>query len=273
VIDSFRAQKRALVQHHTNAAALPHVVQRYLATITPLGVKDDGAGLDLWMCPSVSHSEARGTAVVHSSESSSESSSDSSSQHASQHASQYRSIAIKSAVQPQVVVAPGAKHSTKRWPHELFARCIELLVQQGKSVVMVGAKHDEALCADVIRQVSERHRERVQTRTVISLQDTLRIMSTALCVVANDSSIVHMASACGVPVVDVFGSTVPEFGFAPYGTEHRIVQVQEHCRPCTHIGRSECPQGHFRCMVSIDPQRVADAAAELCSPSGNEALE
>jgi heptosyltransferase-2 len=261
VVDSFRAQKRALVQHHTNAAALPHVVQRYLATVAPLGVRDDGAGLDLWMCPDVSHSEARGTAVVHSSDSS------------SQHASQYRSIAIKSAVQPQVVVAPSAKHTTKRWPPELFARCIDMLVQQGKSVVVVGTKHDDALCADVMRHLRTAPAERVRTRKVISLQDTMRIMSSALCVVANDSSIVHIASACRVPVVDVFGSTVPEFGFTPYGTEHRIVQAQEGCRPCTHFGRSECPQGHFRCMVSIDPQRVAEAAAELCFPSGNEALE
>lgn len=259
VVDSLRAQKRALVQHHTNAAALPHVVQRYLATVAPLGVRDDGAGPDLWVGPDLRYSDAVSAATA-----------ERGSEHSWQHASQFRSKSMRSVARPEVVVAPSAKHATKRWPPELFARCIDLLVEQGTSVVVVGTKHDEALCADVMRHLRTAPAERVRTRKVISLQDTMRIMSSALCVVANDSSIVHIASACRVPVVDVFGSTVPEFGFTPYGTEHRIVQAQEGCRPCTHIGRSECPRGHFRCMLGIDPQQVADAAAELFSPSANE---
>ena len=74
----------------------------------------------------------------------------------------------------------------------------------------------------------------------------------------------HIAEARGDPVVAVFGPTVREFGFFPRGPRSSVV---EHpglpCRPCTHIGLSYCPRGHFRCMNEITPGAVTAAAERL----------
>jgi heptosyltransferase-2 len=53
---------------------------------------------------------------------------------------------------------------------------------------------------------------------------------------------------------------VPEFGFAPYGDNHAIVEVKGlACRPCGIHGGHECPIGTFDCMKRIDVNEVLAA--------------
>ena len=78
-------------------------------------------------------------------------------------------------------------------------------------------------------------------------------------IVTNDSGLMHTASASGVPLISIFGSSVQEFGFAPYKIKNLILENNSlSCRPCSHIGRSECPQNHFKCMIDITPSFVND---------------
>jgi len=67
----------------------------------------------------------------------------------------------------------------------------------------------------------------------------------------------HTAASVGVPVVSIFGSTVLEFGFAPFGVVNRVVENSElSCRPCSHIGRASCKKKHFKCMMEVTPEKV-----------------
>ena len=74
----------------------------------------------------------------------------------------------------------------------------------------------------------------------------------------------HIAAARKRKVVALFGPTVRQFGFFPFGTASTVV---EHptlpCRPCTHIGLPDCPRGHFRCMRDLESGTVIHAATEL----------
>ncbi|MCQ2444591.1 MAG: glycosyltransferase family 9 protein, partial [Mailhella sp.] len=76
------------------------------------------------------------------------------------------------------------------------------------------------------------------------------------CYATNDSGPMHMAWAQGTPVTAVFGPTVESLGFAPRGSGSTVVQADLPCRPCGLHGHTECPQGHFSCMRSIDPETV-----------------
>jgi ADP-heptose:LPS heptosyltransferase len=76
-------------------------------------------------------------------------------------------------------------------------------------------------------------------------------------IVCNDSGLMHTASATGTKVIALFGSTVKEFGFAPYNCSNLILENNSlTCRPCSHIGRIDCPKKHFDCMKSIKPEFV-----------------
>jgi heptosyltransferase-2 len=55
-------------------------------------------------------------------------------------------------------------------------------------------------------------------------------------------------------VIAIFGSTVKEFGFTPYNCQNIILENNSlSCRPCAHIGKSNCPKKHFKCMEETTP--------------------
>lgn len=152
-----------------------------------------------------------------------------------------------------VTLAPAAKHRTKEWPPERWASLARSLCSKGYKVVFVGGKDD----ADTLQQIAEQ--AGLPTSSCFpsyDLYQTLRIIDASAVVVANDSSAVHMAAARRIPVVAIFGSTVPSLGFAPFRVPHAIAEVELSCRPCTHIGRSECPKGHLRCLRDISHEDV-----------------
>lgn len=148
---------------------------------------------------------------------------------------------------------PGARHYTKRWPKEYFVELGNKLTQDGYTIVLFGGKIDKEICAELIDKISG----------AINLSNNDELLQTAadmkLCkaIVCNDSGLMHTASATGTKVIAIFGSTVKEFGFAPYNCTNLILENNSlTCRPCSHIGRSDCPKKHFDCMKSIKPEFV-----------------
>ncbi len=77
----------------------------------------------------------------------------------------------------------------------------------------------------------------------------------------NDSAPLHLASAMDAPVRAVFLSTVPEFGFGPWGSRGEVIETTEKldCRPCGVHGFKACPKGHFKC-AEIAVERLVKGA-------------
>lgn len=152
-----------------------------------------------------------------------------------------------------VGICPGARHFTKRWPVEYYIQLSRFLIQNNFNVVLFGGKIDREICKQIEREVPD----------VLNLQNDDDILQTAsdmkLCsaVVCNDSGLMHAASAVGVKVLTIFGSSVREFGFAPYNCKSLLIENNSlSCRPCSHIGRDSCPEKHFACMKDIKPEFV-----------------
>ncbi len=156
-----------------------------------------------------------------------------------------------------VSVAPGSVWATKRWLPKGFAEVSDLLQSKAKAkVVFLGSEEDRVLC--------ERVADLMKNKPVILAGKTNILQSAAIIsfcrvVLSNDSAPVHIASAMKRPVVAIFGSTIPEFGFAPYGTGHTIIQKKIECRPCGIHGKAECPKKHFRCMREVTTEEVFQA--------------
>lgn len=150
-------------------------------------------------------------------------------------------------------LCPGARHFTKRWPVEYYVQLGKYLIQNNFNVVLFGGKIDSEICKKINREIPE----------VINLQNDDNILQTAadmkLCktIVCNDSGLMHTAAAVGVKVLTIFGSSVKEFGFAPYNAKSLLIENNSlSCRPCSHIGRENCPEKHFACMKEIKPEFV-----------------
>ena len=159
-----------------------------------------------------------------------------------------------------IVLAPGAHHATKRWPVAKWAELAAQLDEKGASITLVGGPSDVEICTAVEQAAGVAITRADGAET---LAETIEVLDRADVLVSNDSGVMHLAAARRVPVVAIFGSTVKELGFAPYGVRHTIVEHDVSCRPCSHIGRARCPKGHFLCMESIPPTQVLEAIERI----------
>lgn len=152
-----------------------------------------------------------------------------------------------------VVMAPGAEYGpAKRWPH--FGA---LAAQLDRAVVLLGSAKEAAECEAIRAQAPDRVRN-LAGRT--SLAQAFALIAGTGHVVSNDSGLMHVAAAFGVPQVALFGSSSP-LHTPPLNARAQVLWLKQDpdyqppldCAPCF---QRECPLGHFRCLQDLDAQRV-----------------
>jgi heptosyltransferase-2 len=156
---------------------------------------------------------------------------------------------------PLLAFCPGARHETKRWPVERFISLRDLILRETNAgILLLGGPSDRER-AEALSTAGE---GRVLNLCAsASLPESAAAMDHCSAVLSNDSGLMHMACARGIPVVALFGCTVGEFGFFPYNSASTVHEIHGlPCRPCTHIGLPRCPEGHFRCLRDITPESV-----------------
>jgi len=150
-------------------------------------------------------------------------------------------------------VAPGAGFYTKRWPLEYYQTFAENILAKHKSkVVVLGDDNDKQQGKNLAK-----YNNVIDLTGQLSLIQSAVVLSKSKALVSNDTGLMHMATAINTPVLAIFGSTVKEFGFYPYRSKSIVVENRDlKCRPCSHIGRNNCPKEHFKCMKEIAPKIV-----------------
>lgn len=154
-------------------------------------------------------------------------------------------------------VHPGAAWATKRWPAERFAELCRRLAAEGLAPALIGGPADSAVGAEIARACGA-----ADLTGGTDLAELKALMGRLSLFVTNDSGPMHLAAACGVPVVALFGPTTRELGFFPYGAGHRVVEAELGCRPCGLHGGRACPEGHFLCMRLLTVERVHAACRD-----------
>ena len=149
--------------------------------------------------------------------------------------------------------APGAFHFTKRWPLDYYEELGNQLIAEGYQIVIFGGKSDRVICNDLQNKIAGS----IDLSNDNILLQTAKDMQKCKILICNDSGLMHTATSVGVPVVSIFGSTVREFGFAPFGINNLVIENNGFsCRPCTHIGKATCKKKHFNCMMELTPQQI-----------------
>ncbi len=167
--------------------------------------------------------------------------------------------------------APSAMHFTKRWPMDRFVKLgIALATSDRVKIVILGSAADAEYCADIAQLINSGAGAHCAEHLAGKLSISESAVIAGLCgvFVTNDTGLMHLAAARGAKVVAIFGSTVREFGFSPQGEGHVVMESRGlECRPCSHIGRSRCPKGHFRCMNDITVDSVRTEAGRILAGS------
>jgi heptosyltransferase-2 len=159
------------------------------------------------------------------------------------------------------VFAPGAEYGpAKRWPPVHFA---ELAKTLDAPAVLLGSAREAALCAEIAALAGPGRCLDLAGKTALS--EAFAIISAARAVISNDSGLMHVAAALGVPQVALFGSSSP-LHTPPLNERAHILWLKQDpgyqppldCSPCF---QRECPLGHTRCLYDISPGAVAAALA------------
>ncbi len=116
------------------------------------------------------------------------------------------------------VVHPGAAFGAKRWPADRFAAVAAALDAPGSPVLVTGSAAERALAFEVAERAGLPADRVVAGRT--DLGQLCDLVAGAALVVSGDTGIAHLASACAVPSVVLFGPVDPAQWGPPAGGPH-----------------------------------------------------
>lgn len=208
----YNIQKWLLVNLKIDRMPKMHIVDRYMETVTSLGVVNDAKGLDYFI-PNTSK------------------------------------VALSRLPELQskgyVGIVIGGQHATKMMP---ILKLIELCDSLSEPIVLLGGPEDKHRGEEIVNAVGVKV---FNACGQFKLDESASLVQQANWIITHDTGLMHIAAAFKKRIVSVWGNTVPELGMYPYlpDPSSKIVQIKGlSCRPCSKIGYSKCPKTHFKCM-------------------------
>jgi ADP-heptose:LPS heptosyltransferase len=165
-----------------------------------------------------------------------------------------------------IVVHVIAGNPFRRWPLDAFTTLVAALVAGGRDrrVVVTSGPSEREAAATVIEHaralLKPPDASRVLACGEFSLDELRALLDQAALFIGGDSGPLHIASTSTVPIVGVYGPTLPVRS-APWRPPQWITESVEvpdlPCRPCD---QRTCTPGDFRCLTWLRPEQVASAA-------------
>jgi ADP-heptose:LPS heptosyltransferase len=160
-------------------------------------------------------------------------------------------------IKTYVAIAIGAQFVTKILPTE---KLVEIIEKLELPVVLLGGEKDVRRAKEICALV--KNKTLVNAVNHYSLNQSASIVAQSKVLLTHDTGLMHIAACFDLPIVSVWGNTVPSLGMYPYYPQHPEKFVMHEvnnltCRPCSKIGYHSCPMKHFRCMELQDVDAIA----------------
>jgi heptosyltransferase-2 len=173
--------------------------------------------------------------------------------------------------EPYLVIAPGSVWFTKQVPLQKWISIINRLPGD-LPIYLIGSEKEDAIASALIESLP--HRGQIHNLTgKLSFLQSAALMRGAVFNLVNDSAPLHLASAVDAPVIALYCSTSPVFGFTPLSTESHVIEVEEAlpCRPCGLSGKPACPEKHFNCANRLNELKITQIVWDKLSRMGQPA--
>jgi heptosyltransferase-1 len=155
---------------------------------------------------------------------------------------------------PWLMLAPGARWTTKRWPPEHFAALARRAGETfGGTVFLVGGDDEKPIAAAVRPGLRD---PAVDLTGRTTLPRLAALLERADVMLANDTGPLHLAAALGRPVIAPYTCTSVRLN-GPYGGEHGAREADVRCQGSyvKHCSRRVC-------MAELTPDRLWPALLE-----------
>jgi ADP-heptose:LPS heptosyltransferase len=154
-----------------------------------------------------------------------------------------------------VLVHPGARYGSKRWPAERFACVAAALNRPLQPVLVTGTAEERELACSVADAAGLSESRVVAGRTDLVRLCTL--VAGAALVISGDTGIAHLAFAFGTPSVTIFGPVDPAQWGPPPGGPHAVLGD-----PAVRRGEAFTDEPD-PALLAVGPGDVLRAAADL----------
>jgi ADP-heptose:LPS heptosyltransferase len=161
-----------------------------------------------------------------------------------------------------IAVHLGSGFVSKQVPVPIYVAALQQIQSSGalRRIILLGGSNEAPLAREFASLADFPYLDLVGRA---NLDETAAVLERCRLFIGNDSAPMHIAASVGTPVVACFGPS-PFAIYGPYGVPHRIVSLHLPCSPCDQVN---CifPNDLYRCVTTISPQAIAEAAESLLS--------
>ena len=171
-----------------------------------------------------------------------------------------------------VAIGSGSVAPARQWPFNSYYQLILLLLKNTfYHITLIGGNREIKSCQLMTEKISKNLTEQKLNKKLklidklhnttgkIQLKQLFFLLQNSLAFIGNDTGTVHIASACHLPGVFIFGPET-HLRYGPYAIDNVIVNRKEHCSPCIHIEKGKNKTCHKpTCTRDIYPQQVFKA--------------
>lgn len=191
---------------------------------------------------------------------------------------------------PYVVMQVPSLVRYKQWPPEHFAHVARVLVNEGFQVLLSGgpSESDRAMVGEVVRMAALPVPELLPVAGLLDLNQLTTLLQGARLYIGPDTSVTHLAAACDIPVIALFGPIDPrlwgpwsgrlplEIPYVQRALSQRsgnviLLQGTPACVPCSQAGCEKHNASRSECLETMGPERVIEQARTALGISRGEA--
>jgi len=163
---------------------------------------------------------------------------------------------------PILALGPAANWALKQWPVDHFIELVKILTDEGgplpnAPVMILADGREREQIAPLLRSIPDARRIEVIGR---DLQTAAACLREARLYVGNDSGLMHLSAALGVPTLGLFGPGFPEI-YGPWGKKCASVTTPESREELlASVDKNNPPE---TLMHTLSVERVLEAAKAL----------
>jgi ADP-heptose:LPS heptosyltransferase len=172
-----------------------------------------------------------------------------------------------------IVVHVSAGNPFRRWPADFFVELVSRLgmADPVRRIILTSGPSEAEAARDIAgraRRAAGERDDTILTGEEFSLAELRSLVARAALFIGGDSGPLHVASTSDVPIVGLYGPTLPvrSAPWRPASLVSEAVEVPDvPCRPCD---QRHCVPGDFRCLTRLVPEGVIEAAERALERAG-----